>query len=552
MDNDKKQVIPRNQYRRKRREFFHNEEREQRLKKIEEEKKHLAEREEQQAKVNEERVKDNLRKARIEKLTQEEIQMQHRQAETIQSEQNKKTAKNNEEVYNFETQSLGHTTNDGNNDNSNEIESNKAELQNENSTNSSAENDLSRNNSLRNINKDEENKDVEEQNGQVDKEKKIETFYDNQEEHSELNEKPHSKINNESKDNVSNKQSVQSENETTQSSSSKNDAHKESVRENDEHTFNRAQVLDSIVRFFKNHWIKVVIVVAVILLILLLSAIFKNVNQTGSNQNGILSSMDTNKKYTSTMKSANSAVKSVVTVENETPKASSIPKENNSESEVGSGVVYKKVGDTIYVMTNAHVVEDEKIQKLTFGNNNVIKGNVIGKDKWSDIAVIKAKLNSNDSLKPIDMGDSSNLILGETILVVGNPLGVDFKGSVSKGIISGLDRYVPADFDKDGSYDVLAKSFQVDAPVNPGNSGGAVVDEQGELVGIASLKIDMNNVEGMAFAIPINDAKHIAQEIEDKGKVKYPNTGIQLKNVADLNNSERDSIGLPENVKMEL
>lgn len=84
-------------------------------------------------------------------------------------------------------------------------------------------------------------------------------------------------------------------------------------------------------------------------------------------------------------------------------------------------------------MTNAHVVGNEK-QKLTYGNNQTIQGKVVGKDKWSDIAVIKAEAPKDDALTPIDIGDSSNLILGQSILVVGNPLGVDFKGSVSKGL----------------------------------------------------------------------------------------------------------------------
>ena len=147
-----------------------------------------------------------------------------------------------------------------------------------------------------------------------------------------------------------------------------------------------------------------------------------------------------------------------------------------------------KVGDSIYILTNAHVVGDKEKQKVTYSNNKSVEGKVIGKDKWSDIAVVKAKI-SDDSIKTITMGDSNNLVLGESILVVGNPLGVDFKGSVSKGIISGLDRHVPVDIDKNGSYDVLMKAFQIDAPVNPGNSGGAVVDKDGRLIGIVSLKL---------------------------------------------------------------
>lgn len=132
---------------------------------------------------------------------------------------------------------------------------------------------------------------------------------------------------------------------------------------------------------------------------------------------------------------------------------------------------------------------------------------------------------------------------------MGNPLGVDFKESVSDGIVSGLDRHVPVDIDKDDSYDVLMKAFQINAPVNPGNSGGAVVDRDGKLIGIVSLKIDMDNVEGMGFAIPINDAQKIAAHLEKEGKIEYPNTGIKIKNVADIDDDERQSIKLPDSVK---
>ncbi|RIN48551.1 serine protease, partial [Staphylococcus simulans] len=137
----------------------------------------------------------------------------------------------------------------------------------------------------------------------------------------------------------------------------------------------------------------------------------------------------------------------VVTVENDTSNDSSSAEketqEAGKENELGSGVVYKKVGDSIFIMTNAHVVGDKKEQKITYGNNDSSIGKVIGADKFSDIAVIKAKVKSNSDVKAIQMGDSSTLVLGEPIIVVGNPLGVDFKGSVSEGIVSGLNRHVP-------------------------------------------------------------------------------------------------------------
>lgn len=295
------------------------------------------------------------------------------------------------------------------------------------------------------------------------------------------------------------------------------------------------------------HWPKIAIIIGVILLIIILNAIFTNVNKNDHTNDSALT--PTNKHYTDTMKSANSTVKSVVTVENEGSKNTSVPNNTSkADNEIGSGVVYKKVGDSLFIMTNAHVVGNKDKQKITFGNNKSVQGKVIGTDKWSDIAVIKAK-SADNSVKAITIGNSNHLVVGEPIIVVGNPLGVDFKESVSDGIVSGLDRHVPVDIDKDDSYDVLMKAFQINAPVNPGNSGGAVVDRDGKLIGIVSLKIDMNNVEGMGFAIPINDAQKIANQLEKEGKVEYPNTGIKIKNVADIDDDERQSIKLPNSVK---
>ena len=91
-------------------------------------------------------------------------------------------------------------------------------------------------------------------------------------------------------------------------------------------------------------------------------------------------------------------------------------------------------------------------------------------------------------------------------------------------------------------------AFQIDAPVNPGNSGGGIIDRDGKLVGIASLKISMDNVEGIAFAIPVNTALSTAQELEKKGEVKYPNTGVKIIDTAELNDDAKASLQLPEDI----
>lgn len=520
MSNDKKHVIPRAHYGRKRRAYFHNEEREQRIEKERNARKHRAEKEEILAKNNEARVKDNLRKARIEKLTQEEI---HQQRALAAQRSDQHNAEGAESTKNTDAREASNQT--LKQDNVSEGED-RAKV-----TATPAQSKSSANKTKA---KTESHKKMSEASEPNSKQRDDEHFYSEEAQQSRVN------------------QYI----EGGQSDKLYKDKH--TYKDAKTHTSNnKAQnnvsILDKIKYFFEEHWAKVLIVIAVILLIVLINAIFNNVDRNGTNKDSIFqSSHNEDKAYTTTMKSANSAIHSVVTVENDTGKhASSAEKETQEagkENELGSGVVYKKVGDSIFIITNAHVVGDKKEQKITYGNNDNTIGTVIGSDKYSDIAVVKAKVKSGNDVKPIKMGDSSTLVLGEPIIVVGNPLGVDFKGSVSEGIVSGLNRHVPVDIDKDKQYDVLMNAFQMDAPVNPGNSGGGVIDQHGKLIGIASLKIDMENVEGIAFAIPVNDATNIAKQLEANGEVTYPNTGVKIANIKDLDDSARQSIQLPSDV----
>ena len=455
MDKNKKQVIPRKSYRRQRREFFHNEEREERVEKQRQKERIQAKKEEYQAKVNEERVKDNLRKARIEKLTKEEIQQQQNQV----SNQNDKTNKTQQDQENDkskltlpEEQQLKRTQN-----RKNQSSNDSKQEDHEKSTYGEHQSDrlaskASQENHLNNGSEIESEK----KNNKTESSKKLNkqsTSVENRDFDTEKKHQHHSK--------QSAKQN-QFETKKDNASSTQNKVE------------NKTDYLDIIKSFFKEHWPKIAIIIGVILLIIILNAIFTNVNKNDHTNDSALT--PTNKHYTDTMKSANSTVKSVVTVENEGTKNTSVPNNTSkADNEIGSGVVYKKVGDSLFIMTNAHVVGNKDKQKITFGNNKSVQGKVIGTDKWSDIAVIKAK-SADDSVKAITTGNSNHLVLGEPIIVVGNPLGVDFKESVSDGIVSGLDRHVPVDIDKDDSYDVLMKAFQINAPVNPGNSGGAVVD----------------------------------------------------------------------------
>ncbi|MFQ3838540.1 S1C family serine protease [Staphylococcus pseudoxylosus] len=523
MKDNKKHVIPKEKYGRKRREYFHNEEREQRVQFERKARKQRAEKAEELAKNNEERVKENLRKARIEKLTQEEIQQQ-------------------QQVMKERSNSSGITSGQ------NQIDEPYKEGQQKetNAKDKSAKTPETTLNDTKSTAKQSNAKVEHNKEATHDYSERKDELKNAQDDHFYSEEAQQSRVNNYIEDENESK----SQQHIGVSSESKHQRKMAS-----QHNDNQPQSFtDRVKYFFIEQWAQILIVVAVILLLILIQAIFSNVDNNGNTKDHVFqNNSDKDKTYTATMKSANSAIHSVVTVENDTSNDSSSAEketqEAGKENELGSGVVYKKVGDSIFIMTNAHVVGDKKEQKITYGNNDYSIGKVIGADKFSDIAVIKAKVKSDSDVKAIKMGDSSTLVLGEPIIVVGNPLGVDFKGSVSEGIVSGLNRHVPVDIDKDDKFDVLMSAFQMDAPVNPGNSGGGVIDKNGKLVGIASLKIDMDNVEGIAFAIPVNDAESIAKQLEAKGEVIYPNTGVELANIADIDDTTRQSISLPDDVK---
>ena len=454
MDKDNKIIIPRKKYRRKRRQFFHNEEREQRIKYEQQLQQQQALKDEEVAKNNEERVKENLQKSRIEKLTQEEIQQQ-------QQEMKKRNTSVETDAQTSPTANEDATTDDKT------IEQETTEVQESSSPEATTLSKSTSNEATTDQNEDEHQ-------SQLAADENT-NFHSEEAQQSQVSDSVDA-------DTTSNTTSDEQQSATQQATSKTEPTWQDKTR-----------------AFIKFHWAKILIVIGVILILTLMNAIFNNVDNNGHNKDGFLNgSIDDHKQYTNTMKSANKAIHSVVTVENNTSDdASSVQnetKEAGQENELGSGVVYKKVDDSIFIITNAHVVGDKEQQKITYGDDNETIGKVIGTDKWSDIAVVKAKIKKQSDIKAIKHGDSQKLVLGEPIIAVGNPLGVDFKGSISSGIISGLNRHVPVDIDKDDNYDVLMDAFQIDAPVNPGNSGGGIIDRDGKLVGIASLKISMDNV----------------------------------------------------------
>jgi len=201
-----------------------------------------------------------------------------------------------------------------------------------------------------------------------------------------------------------------------------------------------------------------------------------------------------------------------------------------SEAE-GSDVIISSDG---YIMTNYHVVEYADPKNNSSRNTTLevflpddrqTKATFIGGDSKTDLAVIKIDL---EDLPVAELGDSSQLQVGELAVAIGNPLGMEFAGSVTAGVISALDRKVTTD-------DKILNLIQTDAAINPGNSGGALVNSRGQVIGINTIKISVTGVEGLGFAIPINDAKPIIDQLIMFGYVKgRPFIGITGREITEI------------------
>ena len=189
----------------------------------------------------------------------------------------------------------------------------------------------------------------------------------------------------------------------------------------------------------------------------------------------------------------------------------------------GSGFIYKS-DDKGYILTNNHVIEDANNYTVILSTGEVVEARLLGRDAYSDLAVLS--IDKDKVTKVATLGDSDLITVGNTVFTVGSPMGEEYSGSVTRGIISGKDRAVEVD-------DVVTKVIQTDASINPGNSGGPLVNLAGEVIGITSMKLASSEIEGMGFAIPINDVKIYVQSLEKGEEVSRPSMGVSLINVTD-------------------
>ncbi len=196
----------------------------------------------------------------------------------------------------------------------------------------------------------------------------------------------------------------------------------------------------------------------------------------------------------------------------------------NNPTMHGSGVVYKSNG---YIITNAHVVEDIKNLTVVLNDGTSIPGQVLYSDKDADLAIVKIdKLG----LKPITMADKSTILSGKTAIAIGTPISLSMRNTVTKGIVCGNGVSLP---------DSYYKLIQTDATVNPGNSGGPLLNSTGELIGINSSKYASLTIDNVAFAIPVDTVQYAISQFEKYGYIKRPNLDVSLEQ------SWEAKIGLP-------
>ena len=218
---------------------------------------------------------------------------------------------------------------------------------------------------------------------------------------------------------------------------------------------------------------------------------------------------------------------------------------NDTQIGTGSGFVYKKDDKVGYVMTNNHVVDGADSVEVVLSNDKTVKAKILGKETYSDIAVLS--IDVNEVLSVLEIGNTEEIKLGDTVFTIGAPMGLEYSGTVTKGILSGKERLVEVSFSGTTS-DYYMKVLQTDAAINPGNSGGPLLNVNGDVIGINSLKLVQEQVEGMGFAIPIEDAIYYASFLEKGETIKRPFIGISM---VDANQSQalwQYGISLPKDI----
>ena len=213
--------------------------------------------------------------------------------------------------------------------------------------------------------------------------------------------------------------------------------------------------------------------------------------------------------------------------------------DNIDVESTGTGFIYKKGLKKAYILTNEHVIDNSEIE-VTNSKGETTYAKVLGKDETLDIAVLE--IDSEYAPKAAKLGNSNKVVVGEDIFVISSPLSKKYANTVTKGIVSGINRTVPSDlYSNEGT---LFGGIQFDASVNPGSSGGPLFNAKGEVIGICIMKFIREEIEGMAFAIPIDQVKPNLKSLERGKTIEKPELGITMVEVTNTTELKKYNIKL--------
>lgn len=204
---------------------------------------------------------------------------------------------------------------------------------------------------------------------------------------------------------------------------------------------------------------------------------------------------------------------------------------NDKLASSGTGFIYKTEGNKAYIITNAHVVTGATKVEVMFTNRKSFEVKLVGQDVYADIAVLS--IDKDKIISVAKLGSSEKARLGDTLFTIGAPLDSEYSWTITRGVLSGKDRLVEVSTGNSGVANWVMSVLQTDAAINSGNSGGPIANSNGEVIGVTNMKLVSSGIEGIGFAIPIEDALNYANQLAENKEIERPILGVGTLNVTE-------------------